>query len=186
MYVCVYKISVCVCVCVCILSKCAIFFFNTIFVVHSLSHSHSFMYAVGKLWGWAQKYAVIEGRWLNFYSKPEDVAVCICACIYISVVCFAYMHVWEYLLLTMHMHHLPINNSFTPWNPWSVFKCGLRQHSYSRPLYVLISHAYSFIAHSNRWMWPGARPILWTAQNMGEIFALKLLLPTLGTGTQVP
>lgn len=40
-----------------------------------LGDGSGYLWTQGKLWGWAQKYAVIEGRWLNFYSKPEDVAI---------------------------------------------------------------------------------------------------------------
>eukprot|EP00048_Salpingoeca_helianthica_P014759 m.223380 g.223380 ORF g.223380 m.223380 type:complete len:521 (-) comp16245_c0_seq1:54-1616(-) len=31
------------------------------------------LWTQGKLWGWAKKLAVVEGRWLNLYSKPEDI-----------------------------------------------------------------------------------------------------------------
>jgi hypothetical protein len=33
------------------------------------------LWTQGKLWGWAKKIAVVEGRWLNLYSKPEDIPV---------------------------------------------------------------------------------------------------------------
>jgi hypothetical protein len=29
----------------------------------------------GRLWGWAQKVAVLDGKYLNVYSKPEDIPV---------------------------------------------------------------------------------------------------------------
>lgn len=34
-----------------------------------------YLWTQGKLWGWAKKLAIIEGRWLNLYTKPEDIAL---------------------------------------------------------------------------------------------------------------
>jgi len=39
----------------------------------TVGEQSGYLWTQGKLWGWAKKLAVIEGRWLNLYSKPEDI-----------------------------------------------------------------------------------------------------------------